>query len=209
VRKLTSLEPIRWLNRGILTMKIGRGSKAEDELKLKRICARDVCCVLITQETQTSVERISLKQSFQLTGKSRFHRRGKMQFRIKAILVAAIGVLVVLARCSKDDDNPMSGDRNRPSISRVSWTQDTGCVQFTPSKVTISVTVNDPDNAVNELTFSGSVSRCSGSITGPISEINCPQLDQYGGSVTVTDPDGNSDSISFTFGPCQNGVVTK
>ena len=137
-----------------------------------------------------------------------------MQFRIKAILVMAIGVLVVLTRCSNDDDNPMSADPpspsgDPPSISRVSWTQDTGCMQFTPSRVTISITVNDPDNAVNELTFSGSVSRCSGSITGPISEINCPQLDQYGGSVTVTDPDGNSDLISFTFGPCQNGVVTK
>ncbi len=135
-----------------------------------------------------------------------------MQFRIKTILVVAIGVLVVLARCSHDVDNPMSGDPpsgNRPSISRVSWTQDTGCVPFTPSKVTISVIVNDPDNAVNELTFSGSVSSCSGSISGAISEINCPQVGQYSGSVTVTDPDGNSDSISFTFGPCQNGVVTK
>jgi len=46
VRKVTSLEPIRWLNRGILTIKIGRGSKAEGESKLKRIGARDVCCVL-------------------------------------------------------------------------------------------------------------------------------------------------------------------
>ncbi len=135
-----------------------------------------------------------------------------MQFRIKAILVMAIGVLVVLTRCSKDDDNPMSGDPpsgNRPSISRVSWTQDTGCMPFTPSKVTISVTVNDPDNAVNELTFSGSVSSCSGTISGAVSEISCPQTGQYSGSVTVTDPDGNLDSISFAFGPCENGVVTK
>ena len=135
-----------------------------------------------------------------------------MQFRIKAILVMAIGVLVVLTRCSKDDDNPMSGDPpsgNRPSISRVSWTQDTGCMPFTPSKVTISVTVNDPDNAVNELIFSGSVSSCSGTISGAASEISCPQTGQYSGSVTVTDPDGNLDSISFAFGPCENGVVTK
>jgi len=66
-----------------------------------------------------------------------------MQSRIKTILVAAIGVLVVLARCSKDDDNPMFGDPpsgNFPSISRVSWTHDTGCVQFTPSNVIIDLT---------------------------------------------------------------------
>ncbi len=131
-----------------------------------------------------------------------------MQFQIKAILVAAIGVLVVLTMCSKDNDNPVSGG-NRPSISHVSWTQDTGCAQFTPSKVTISVTVNDPDNAVNELTFSGSVSRCSGPISGAVSEISCPQTGQYSGTVTVTDPDGNTDSINFSFGPCNNGMVTK
>ena len=79
----------------------------------------------------------------------------------------------------------------------MAWKQDTGCVQFTPSNVIISVTVTDPDNTVN------------GSIAGPISEITCPQVGQYSGSVTVTDPDGNSDSIGFAFGPCQNGEVTK
>ena len=131
-----------------------------------------------------------------------------MQFQIKAILVAAIGVLVVLTMCSKDNDNPVSGG-NRPSISRVAWTQADGCAQFARSTVTISVTVNDPDNAVNELTFSGSVSSCSGPISGAVSEISCPQTGQYSGTVTVTDPDGNTDSINFSFGPCNNGMVTK
>ena len=132
--------------------------------------------------------------------------------KIKAILVAAIGVLVVLTMCSNDTDNPVSGDPpsgNRPSISRVSWTQADGCAPFARSTVTISVTVTDPDNAVNELTFSGSVSSCSGTISGAVSEISCPQTGQYSGTVTVTDPDGNTDSISFAFGPCENGVVTK
>ena len=35
MRKLTSLEPIRWLNRGILTIKIGRGSKAEGRVEIE------------------------------------------------------------------------------------------------------------------------------------------------------------------------------
>jgi len=165
----------------------------------------------MTQETQTSVAWISAMQRI---AKPRFHERGKMQFRIKAVFVAAIGVLTMLAACSNDDDNPMSADPpspsgDPPSISRVSWTQDTGCMQFTPSRVTISITVNDPDNAVNELTFSGSVSSCSGTISGAVSEISCPQTGQYSGTVTVTDPDGNTDSISFSFGPCENGMVTK
>ena len=163
----------------------------------------------MTQETQTSVAWISAMQKI---AKPRFHEQGKMQFRIKAVLVAAIGVLTMLAACSNDDDNPMSGDPptgNRPSISRVSWTQADGCAQFARSTVTISVTVNDPDNAVNELTFSGSVSSCSGTISGAVSEISCPQTGQYSGTVTVTDPDGNTDSISFSFGPCENGMVTK
>ncbi|MFQ5676105.1 MAG: hypothetical protein ACE5G1_09430 [bacterium] len=135
-----------------------------------------------------------------------------MQFRSKTIWIAAIGISVMLAHCSGDGGSPMSENApsgELPSILRVSWTQDPACSQFTPSNVTISLTVNDPDNAVNELTFSGSVSSCSGSITGLISEITCPQVGQYSGSVTVTDPDGNSDSISFSFGPCQNGEVRK
>ncbi len=126
-------------------------------------------------------------------------------------LLLAVGCFVVLTGCSGDDDNnnPITGSGDPPSISRVSWAQTAGCSAGTSSAVTITVTASDPDGDISNLSYSGSVSSCSGSINSPVSTVTCPQLGQYSGSVTVTDPDGNTDSVSFAFGTCQNGEVTK
>ncbi|MFQ5641261.1 MAG: hypothetical protein ACE5IR_25050 [bacterium] len=132
-----------------------------------------------------------------------------MHLPIKTSLVVIAGVLAALSGCSSDDDNNNPMSSGAPSISRVSWTQVAGCTAGTASDVTISVTVRDSDNDLNDLTFSGFVSNCTGSIDGLTSTVTCPQLAQYNGSVTVTDPDNNADSITFSFGPCQDGVVTK
>jgi len=70
--------------------------------------------------------------------------------------------------------------------------------------VTISAT--DADN--DPLTYSGSVSFCTGSLNAAVSSVNCPNTGFYTGNVTVQDPDGNADQASFTIGPCQSGSVT-
>ncbi len=134
-----------------------------------------------------------------------------MYFQFKVILFLTIGSVIMLSGCSDDDDKSMSGNSgtsNPPVISRVTWTQDAGCAQGSQSDVVIAVTVNDPDTDPANLTYSGSVSGCSGTLDGQSSVVSCPQLAQYSGSVTVTDPQGNSDSVSFSFGPCANGEIS-
>lgn len=121
--------------------------------------------------------------------------------------------LVMLGACSDSDNesdgNPMNGGEGAPpAISQVSWSQVAGCTPGSASDVNITVTVADPDNNVDELDFSGSVSSCSGSLNGPVSVVSCPQTGTYFGNLTVTDPDGNSDSVNFSFGPCEDGQVT-
>ncbi|MFQ5513428.1 MAG: hypothetical protein ACE5FG_03245 [Myxococcota bacterium] len=96
----------------------------------------------------------------------------------------------------------------RPSITRVEFTQVPDCAPGTPSAVTIQVSVTDPDSPPAALRFSGSVSSCLGAIDSPVSVVVCPQLGLYFGRVTVTDADLNSDSLSFSFGPCQDGVAS-
>ena len=98
-------------------------------------------------------------------------------------LLFAIGCLVVLSGCSGDDDdnNPMTGSGDPPSISRVAWAQEAGCTPGTPSEVTITVTALDPDGDISNLSYSGSISNCSGPINGPVSTVICPQLAQYSG----------------------------
>lgn len=100
-----------------------------------------------------------------------------------------------------------------PVISSVSWVHVPGCAAGVPSNVTFTVSVTDPDTAAIALTFSGSVSGCSnlgstGSTatlsTNP-STISCPHLAPYPGTITVGDPEGNSDSQSFTIGVCVSG----
>ena len=66
-------------------------------------------------------------------------------------------------------------------------------------------TEEDADTAAASLTFSGDVPNCPGMLDGPTSTISCPNLAPYRGTVTVEDPEGNSDTASFTFGPCESG----
>ena len=95
-----------------------------------------------------------------------------------------------------------------PTITMVAWTAVSGCAAGTASDVTITVTVTDPDTAAGSLTFSGSATGCTGTISAATSTVNCPNLAPYPSTVTVMDPDGNSDTESFTFGICETGSAS-
>lgn len=95
-----------------------------------------------------------------------------------------------------------------PVIMEVSWEAAEGCTNFTASDVDITVTVSDSDTPAGMLTFSGSAAGCTGAIDAATSTINCPNAAPYPSSVTVTDPEGNSDTASFTFGQCDTGSTT-
>ena len=129
-----------------------------------------------------------------------------MWLRVFFLAAITVSAMLVLAACSDEGDpvDPGVGSGQPPVINRVVWTHEAGCTQGVSSPVTIQVEVTDPDTDLSNLSFSGSVTNC-GSITSATTVISCPQLAAYAGSVTVTDPQGNSDTETFSFGPCEDG----
>jgi hypothetical protein len=102
-------------------------------------------------------------------------------------------------------DTPATGEP--PVIVRVAWTTPSSCRAANPSDYTVTTTVTDADTAAGSLTIMGSVGGCSGTITAPTATINCPNFAPYGGTLTVSDPEGNMDSVMFTIAPCTDGMV--
>lgn len=100
-----------------------------------------------------------------------------------------------------------AGSTAAPVITRIEWEAGTGCSSGVTSPFTIRVMVTDADTAAGSLTFSGNVTSCTGTINMATSVITCPNFSTYAGNVTVMDPEGNSDSATFAFGPCDTGGV--
>lgn len=141
------------------------------------------------------------------------------------IALAALALLV--AGCDDDDDMDAGVDAGvdsgpapdagppdtgvgveaPPVITRVSWEAEPECESFIPSDVDITVTVVDPDTPASMLTFSGTAVGCTGAIESASATVDCPNAAPYPSSVTVTDPQGHEDTVSFTFGPCETGMA--
>jgi len=103
------------------------------------------------------------------------------------------------------DTDGGGGGGESPVISRVEWDSGGGCSAGTRGDVAITVTATDADTPAGDLTFSGSVGGCTGTIDAATTTLSCPHAAPYSGSVTVTDPEANSDTANFSFGPCDVG----
>jgi hypothetical protein len=143
-----------------------------------------------------------------------------MQRTLGSIALAAL--VLAIAGCDDDGDGTVDAGRDAgeevdsgadaggsaaPTITRVSWEAAPGCEALTTSDVDITVTVMDTDTPAPMLTFTGSAVGCTGAIDGASSTVECPNAAPYPSSITVTDPQGNSDTASFTFGPCETGMA--
>jgi hypothetical protein len=143
-----------------------------------------------------------------------------MQTTLGSIALAALALAI--AGCDGDGDGAMDAGRDAgeevdagtdaggsvaPAITRVSWEAVAGCEALTLSDVEITVTVTDADTPPAMLTFAGSAVGCTGAIEGATSTVECPNAAPYPSSVTVTDPQGNADTVSFTFGVCETGMA--
>ena len=92
-----------------------------------------------------------------------------------------------------------------PTINSISWATSTPCTGGTTSTYTITWDVDDPDTASDNLTYSGSIGGCSGTVTSNPDTITCPNFAPYTGTLTVTDDTGLADSQSITIGVCSTG----
>ncbi len=95
-----------------------------------------------------------------------------------------------------------------PVITRVEWMTTCPAAPIPPTDYNVVITATDADTAAAMLTFTGSATFCDGSINAASGTINCPNEGEYAGTVTVRDPQGNSDTVTFTIVPCTNGSVT-
>lgn len=125
---------------------------------------------------------------------------------------AWILIACLAAACGDDDAGDGGGGADAgggmpPVISSVTWTHPAPCTAGTPSDVTVMIDVTDPDTPAANLTFSGSISSCTPAIASNPATVQCPQAAPYPATVTVTDPEGNRDSQTFTVRVCENGMA--
>jgi hypothetical protein len=95
----------------------------------------------------------------------------------------------------------------------VQWDWAIPCEAST-SAVTVTVFATDDDTEQLSLTYSGSVSDCTpepfGANVTDVSILDCPPRDpdvRRSGTVTVTDPENNSDTVTFGFFHCESDEV--
>jgi len=99
------------------------------------------------------------------------------------------------------------GGGEAPVIEGVTWTQADGCVMGTGSEVTVSITASDADTDAAMLMYETSAIGCTTQSDGAETILLCPQVATYSTTVTVTDPEGNDDSIMFSIGICTDGMA--
>jgi hypothetical protein len=146
---------------------------------------------------------------------------------MRFVIALVLGGALALGGCASDDESNGSGGSGgtagtggtggaggdagaggmgggaAPVITKVEWSTGGGCMQFTASDYTVVVTATDADSDAMDLVYDGSVTLCTGPIDQMTSVINCPNNAPYGGTVVVSDGDGNDSApVSFTIGVC-------
>jgi hypothetical protein len=102
------------------------------------------------------------------------------------------------------------GSGEAPVITRVEWNwTDDNCMVGVSRAVVVTVFATDDDTDALSLTYSGEVSDCTPDIDTDLTVLDCT-TDHIGlrvGTVTVTDPEQNLDTVGFMFDPCESGEV--
>lgn len=108
-----------------------------------------------------------------------------------------------------------SGGAAAPVITKVQWDwADDPCMPTT-STVSVTVFATDDQTQSDELVYSLAVSDCTPAMVSDVSVsvvtiLDCPPRDpdvRRSGTVTVTDPEGNSDTVTFAFFQCESDEV--
>ena len=96
-----------------------------------------------------------------------------------------------------------------PVITSVTSTPVAPCANNVMSDYTISIAATDAETPADQLTYSGGVpGGCFGEIDAMMSTINCVNGGDYpGATAMVEDPQGNTDSLTFTITRCTENVT--
>jgi len=125
---------------------------------------------------------------------------------MRFIVALVLGGALALVGCGDDNGSGggggSSGSGEAPVITMVEWDTAADCTAGTGSAYVITVTAEDAETPSEDLTYTGSVTGCPGAIDDVTSTVDCPNAAPYGGMTVVTDDEGNSDTVSFTIGVC-------
>ena len=134
---------------------------------------------------------------------------------MRFVIALVLGGALALSGCDSDEGSSGTGGSGgaggmgggeAPVIEMVAWAPDGACTPGMASDFTVTVTATDADSNPMDLVYAGSVQICTGDIDQATSVINCPNNNPYGGSVVVSDADGNNSAeVSFTIGVCETG----
>lgn len=96
-----------------------------------------------------------------------------------------------------------------PVITSVTSAPVLPCANGVASDYTITIAATDAETPADQLTYSGGVpGGCFGTIDARMSTINCVNGGDYPGAIAmVADPQGNTDSLSFTITRCTENVT--
>jgi len=125
---------------------------------------------------------------------------------MRILMPLILGGVLALVGCGDDSDSGGGGTGSTPTITMVAWEDAADCATNVRSDVVITVTATDGDTSAADLIYSGSVGGCDGPINAAVSTVSCPNVAEYPGTVTVSDPDGNSSTpVSFPVPVCDSG----
>ena len=122
---------------------------------------------------------------------------------MRFIVAVVLGGALALSSCGSDDGSGSGGNGggDGPTITMVAWEATPDCTRNIRSDVVVTVTATGSGTLV----YSGSVGGCDNPIDAAVSTISCPNVAPYPGTAIVTDPEGNSTTVTFQVPICESG----
>ena len=145
---------------------------------------------------------------------------------MRLIVTLVLGGALALVGCGDDEGSGSAGSGGSsgsagsggaggmmggeaPVITSVTSTPVPPCVNGTQSDYTITIAAMDVETPADQLTYSGGLpGGCFGEIDTRVSTISCVNGGDYPGAIAmVEDPQGNTDSLTFTITRCTENVT--
>ena len=125
---------------------------------------------------------------------------------MRFIVALVFGGALTVVGCGSDSGGAAGSGgsgADGPTITMIAWETTADCSMGVSSDFIVTVTATGSGS----LTYSGSVTGCTGAIDAAVSTINCPNFAPYQGTAVVTNAAG-SDTVSFDIDVCETASCT-